>query len=270
VEAATGWSDYGTFPEASTSCQGVVIIFIMQQSNCRGSSNHCATSNRRARAFTLIELLVVIAIIALLAAILFPVFARARENARRSSCGSNLRQIAMGVLQYAQDYDERMPPFFGVNEYVDSTGNTLEASLSFGGFRPLVEPYMKSSQVFACPSDSGSALTPTPYYNRSDWNFSSYGFNGFISTPGQGVAGKVLAAIDPVSRVVLVAEATALGGSSQHERISTDEAFNDARNNVAFVDGHVKYIRIFYDADSDAMPAKYEPPTGYEYQWSAQ
>jgi prepilin-type N-terminal cleavage/methylation domain-containing protein len=60
--------------------------------------------------FTLIELLVVIAIIAILAAILFPVFARARENARRASCQSNLKQIGLGIMQYTQDYDERMPP----------------------------------------------------------------------------------------------------------------------------------------------------------------
>src|SRR5437868_1670323 len=65
---------------------------------------------RQAKGFTLIELLVVIAIIALLAAILFPVFSRVRENARRSSCLSNLKQIMLGAIQYTQDYDERYPP----------------------------------------------------------------------------------------------------------------------------------------------------------------
>lgn len=65
--------------------------------------------NQKRKAFTLIELLVVIAIIAILAAILFPVFARARENARRSSCLSNLKQIGLGAMMYIQDYDERYP-----------------------------------------------------------------------------------------------------------------------------------------------------------------
>ena len=88
--------------------------------------------------FTLIELLVVIAIIAILAAILFPVFARARENARRASCQSNLKQIALGIIQYSQDYDEKYPIY----------------SNGAGGWSYLIQPYMKSTQILQCPSES--------------------------------------------------------------------------------------------------------------------
>ena len=90
-------------------------------------------SRKRVRnGFTLIELLVVIAIIALLAAILFPVFARARENSRRASCQSNLKQVALGWAQYTQDYDERFPPI---------------------DWSPVVQPYLKSTQIYRCHSD---------------------------------------------------------------------------------------------------------------------
>src|SRR6187397_3031803 len=91
------------------------------------------------KGFTLIELLVVIAIIAILAAILFPVFARARENARRASCQSNLKQICLGVKQYIQDYDEKYPRY-----YYYSTPATFMHS--------VIQPYMKSTQVLLCPS----------------------------------------------------------------------------------------------------------------------
>ena len=101
------------------------------------------SGSARKTAFTLIELLVVIAIIAILAAILFPVFARARENARRSSCQSNLKQIGLGILQYTQDYDEYMP--------VGTTGNGT------GGWAGQIYPYVKSLQIFACPSDYSPA-----------------------------------------------------------------------------------------------------------------
>ncbi len=102
--------------------------------------------------FTLIELLVVIAIIALLAAILFPVFARARENARKSSCANNLKQIGLGFKQYAQDYDERWPENAqGANNSIDDCVNRVSWS---GWVSNALRPYVKSPQAYSCPSDS--------------------------------------------------------------------------------------------------------------------
>src|SRR6266705_1766193 len=116
----------------------------------------------RGRGFTLIELLVVIAIIAIIAAILFPVFAQAREKARQAACASNLRQIGMAFAMYTEDYDERLPD-----------RRDLKLSLP-GGYRPwhswpasdpragwaaiVFGPYIKNDQIWACPSVAGSAL----------------------------------------------------------------------------------------------------------------
>lgn len=142
--------------------------------------------------FTLIELLVVIAIIAILAAILFPVFARARENARRTSCLSNLKQIGLGMMQYTQDYDERYPmnywqssgdPNVGIACPAEMVGtacskyrvNTGPGGASFGYFvtwMDLIHPYLKSSQVFDCPSSTQPEGFLTP----------SYGFNAAFSS----------------------------------------------------------------------------------------
>ncbi|RYG68659.1 DUF1559 domain-containing protein [bacterium] len=134
------------------------------------------------KGFTLIELLVVIAIIAILAAILFPVFGRARENARRSSCQSNLKQIGLGLTQYSQDYDERMPrTWFGIDK--DASG--------IGRFKWMdaIYPYVKSEQIFNCPSDDSSstrsAINKNALYKYHDgntstgmgYNYGSYGAN---------------------------------------------------------------------------------------------
>jgi prepilin-type N-terminal cleavage/methylation domain-containing protein len=116
----------------------------------------------RQSGFTLIELLVVIAIIAILAAILFPVFARARENARRASCMSNVKQMGLGVMMYVQDYDEKYPPSYispAPGPSPDGQGSSVW-STSLWVWQQLIYPYTKSSQIYRCPSSSytGSAL----------------------------------------------------------------------------------------------------------------
>ncbi|NCO34292.1 MAG: hypothetical protein AUJ92_16620 [Armatimonadetes bacterium CG2_30_59_28] len=110
--------------------------------------------SKKKSGFTLIELLVVIAIIAILAAILFPVFAKAREKARTASCQSNLKQMALGIMMYSQDYDESMPYGWSSASYAGCPGATFcgwgYAHSNVWHF--LIYPYMKNMQVFGCPS----------------------------------------------------------------------------------------------------------------------
>ena len=120
-------------------------------------SNHNSHLCHTDRGFTLIELLVVIAIIAILAAILFPVFAQAREKARAISCVSNMKQLALGVLMYTEDYDETFP--IGA----DSLGS---------GWAGQTMPYVKSAAIFKCPDDGTQGIEPSVV---------SYGMNGNLA-----------------------------------------------------------------------------------------
>lgn len=207
----------------------------------------------RKSAFTLIELLVVIAIIAILAAILFPVFGRARENARRTSCLSNTKQIGLGIMQYAQDYDDRLP----MRRWNITNGDVYS-------WRRTIYPYVKSTQVFNCPSNRGNAIftddsdltkMATFGLTASDTRFTrSYAVNGTVNNLG-GTApfeygrAEPLAALPDVSRTILVAENN---GSGDHMPFdNTDTRFLDP--NVAF-SGHLgTCLFVFADGHAKAM-----------------
>jgi len=217
-------------------------------------------------AFTLLELLVVVAIIAILAGILFPVFARARENARRSSCQSNLKQIGLGWLQYAQDYDEHVVPtlsdptnygpakrfyWFGS---VTGSGATATLNESEG----LLQPYMKSGQIQACPSFSNTT--------RSALGATGYGYNDdYLSryTPDYTKVNPAnLAEISAPSETVAFADCAGTN-SSDHTTIVPNVYLSAPRDayptfharhldtgNVLFCDGHVKALHAFYHTGS--------------------
>lgn len=182
---------------------------------------------KRINGFTLIELLVVIAIIAILAAILFPAFARARENARRASCQSNLKQIALGIFQYTQDYDERFPmAYFGPgNEYLSN------------GWAAAVQPYVKSTQLFQCPSEP-KAPSAFNWIEATD-----YALNRSLGTAHSAIS---LSAVNFPTVTVLNFDFIAYSVDASWWDLSIDSASTKRHlegANYSFVDGHVKWLR---------------------------
>jgi prepilin-type N-terminal cleavage/methylation domain-containing protein/prepilin-type processing-associated H-X9-DG protein len=205
------------------------------------------------RGFTLIELLVVIAIIAILAAILFPVFARARENARRASCQSNLKQIGLGIAQYTQDYDEKFPPSMSTGANITVNG----ANLADPAWTVLVQPYVKSAQLFACPSNTNNSL----WMNRTNNTIPrSYVANGYrngsnpyggiqpMNGPAQG-GGAALSLLQSPTQTLLVVENSGTSTAQDLWDVADMDSGNiDLTNhlgttNFLFADGHVKAMK---------------------------
>ena len=183
----------------------------------------------RLRGFTLIELLVVIASIAILAAILFPVFAKAREKARQSSCGSNVKQIAVGQTMYVQDYDETFPDAYGgsnASPWTSVWGAWLTRYAGTQKFDPTlgaIYSYTKNSQLYLCPSNQAE---------YSVWGC-SYSMNGSVGR-------LALSGIEDVAGTELMGEQIC-DDATGHYNDSTFDRHNDGVN-FGFVDGHTKWL----------------------------
>jgi prepilin-type N-terminal cleavage/methylation domain-containing protein/prepilin-type processing-associated H-X9-DG protein len=232
------------------------------------------------RGFTLIELLVVIAIIAILAAILFPVFAKAREKARQTSCLSNEKQLGLGFLQYVQDNDETLPGsggsgtgdayspidanwvpgdtyaphgFVAGSGVSTGNGNILPADVTKGG----IYPYVKSTQVYVCPDDQYTARKL------------SYSMNEFLDgTKVNGIyeVGTTLAQCDNVaSLILLIDEQITLNDGEFNPCGDAPSRVHTGGTNFAFMDGHAKWLRPETLGFSGTGTTRYGTPAAAGY-----
>jgi prepilin-type N-terminal cleavage/methylation domain-containing protein/prepilin-type processing-associated H-X9-DG protein len=199
---------------------------------------------KRTRGFTLIELLVVIAIIAILAAILFPVFARARENARKSTCQSNLKQVGTGILQYVQDYDETMP----LAQYNSNNPQCLH-------WMDATAPYVKSDNVWKCPSAAERVSTSGNW--GGVWAAASGRCYYSLSERAgwwANAAVKMSQCNNPATTYIVMDKGNAACFTEDWDYANRTQLTRNANNqmvpgphfdgkNVCFADGHVKFMR---------------------------
>ena len=205
------------------------------------------------RGFTLIELLVVIAIIAILAAILFPVFAKAREKARQSSCLSNMKQIGVAALSYVQDYDERTPLRNGWYFTTDNHAQSWAARLV---------PYIKNAQIWKCPSGRGASTLFCGNRLTGETNdVRSYAINDLVNNQSLGSIPKpaetffLLEASHEAWFHCLYAEVCYPGGPTDPGIRYGGFPHNEGMN-TTFWDGHTKWLQqttfpLWDDATTD-------------------
>lgn len=191
------------------------------------------------KGFTLIELLVVIAIIAILAAILFPVFARAREKARQTSCLNNVKQVGLGQLMYIQDYDERTP--------IHRCGDAAHGHLQCTHF--VILPYVKNYQIFVCPS-KGSPVNDDRVM-RPVCSIVSMQGGGLSYWDNMDMDNRALAEVTSPAQKVMIGDSDgygyaawqAAGATYRYYFASRVQAPHNDGLNVCFYDGHAKWMK---------------------------
>jgi prepilin-type N-terminal cleavage/methylation domain-containing protein/prepilin-type processing-associated H-X9-DG protein len=212
---------------------------------------------RGKQGFTLIELLVVIAIIAILAAILFPVFAKAREKARQTSCASNEKQILLGIMMYSSDYDEKIMGVRMGHAYPACGQN------AFNTWRVCVQPYTKNVQVLSCPTEDPVRNETNAGLRNADLP-ASYGMNNrFCGCCGLLRWANTKNLREPTKQIVFGDWQNVDANIQCHpQQAATWGCFRQPHNsgaNYAFLDGHVKWQRAEQTIDPDWNWMTYNP-----------
>jgi prepilin-type N-terminal cleavage/methylation domain-containing protein len=236
----------------------------------------------RRTGFTLVEVLVVIAVMGILASLLLPALTAAKARTKRATCLNNLRQINLGLRMYVDDSTDTLP----------AVGGTTNFIRDFSGYKELMKEYVglrgatsHRDRLFACPADTfyyefsrnDQTFLPRSAHDQPEYGFSSYWMNAGTLTPfrtnSNGLGGRKIGPIRNPARTILVAEMPAFFPWSWHQPKRPLPMghewpiFNNAQDVVSFVDGHVSFVKMFWDVSVARTPCP-DPPPEYEYQWS--